>query len=206
MISPQPFKVRLELHPPWLCATFCSIFPLLVLHLILYLLHIHSLPYSPTFYLHYHKWDLHPARWGIIIHRRIKKHTLREHLHSRKQPIFIVHRMFTIQSSSIMHCVLCLGWLMSPISLLIQDDHIYQEISDDESGYPVESTLLSNIGGRQCGSPTERPASRHCTLDQVITHYKRSTVKVTEPRRYCCFTPSASKSPTSRWGNATTIT
>ena len=43
-------------------------------------------------------WNLWPARWGITIHRRIKKHTLREHLHvhSRRQPIIIANQMFEL--------------------------------------------------------------------------------------------------------------
>ena len=71
----NPFKACLELHPPRLCANSCTIYPVIVLHLILYFLLIHSLPHSPTVYLHYSKWNLRPARWGITIHRRIKKHT-----------------------------------------------------------------------------------------------------------------------------------
>jgi len=62
VISPEPSKARVKLHPPQLCTTSCSIFAVILLHLILYLLLIQSDPYSPTFYLHYYKWNLRPAR------------------------------------------------------------------------------------------------------------------------------------------------
>ena len=35
VISPKLFNVCLVLHPPWLCATTCSMFPIVLLHLIL---------------------------------------------------------------------------------------------------------------------------------------------------------------------------
>jgi len=55
-------KVPFELHPPRLCANFCTIYPVIVLHLIVYFLLLHSLPHSPTLDLHYSKWNLRPAR------------------------------------------------------------------------------------------------------------------------------------------------
>jgi len=58
----DPFKVRLELHPPRLCVNSCTIYPVIVLHLILYFLLLHSLPHSPMLDLHYSKWNLRPAR------------------------------------------------------------------------------------------------------------------------------------------------
>jgi len=58
----NPFKARLEFHPPRLCANTCTIYPVIVLHLILYFLLLHSLPHSPTLDLRYSKWNLHPAR------------------------------------------------------------------------------------------------------------------------------------------------
>jgi hypothetical protein len=108
VISSEPCKAHLELHPSQLCATSCSIFPYILLNFILYLLRIHSLPYSPPFCYHYPKQNLCPVSWGITIHRWIKKHTLWEHWHSRKEPIFIVHQMLAI------HGGLYYGWLMSP--------------------------------------------------------------------------------------------
>jgi hypothetical protein len=62
VMSPEPFVVCLELYPSQLHATSCSIFAVILLHLILYLLLIHSLPYSPIFNCHYHKWNLCPGR------------------------------------------------------------------------------------------------------------------------------------------------
>jgi len=69
----NPFKLCLKLHPPGLCANSCSIFPVILLHLISYILLIHALLHFPTLYLHYSKWNLRPARWGITIHRRLNK-------------------------------------------------------------------------------------------------------------------------------------
>ena len=103
VISPGTFNTHLKLNPPQLCATSCSIYPVFVLHFILYALLIHSLPHSLTVYLHYSQWNLRPARWGITIHRRIKMHTWRDHLHSRKQPIFISHQVFAFQWSAFVH-------------------------------------------------------------------------------------------------------
>jgi hypothetical protein len=71
----NPFKARLELHPPRQCANSCNIYPIIELQLFIYFLILHSLPHSPTLDLRYSKWNLRPARWGITIHRRIKKHT-----------------------------------------------------------------------------------------------------------------------------------
>jgi len=83
-ICPETFDWCLELHLPRLCVSSCTIFPVILLHLILYLLHIHySLPHSLTVFLHYRKWNLCPARGVITMHRWIKRHTLREHSHSR---------------------------------------------------------------------------------------------------------------------------
>jgi len=55
------FQARLELHPPRLCANSCTIYPVIVLHLILYFLLLHSLPHSPTLDLRCSKWNLRPA-------------------------------------------------------------------------------------------------------------------------------------------------
>ena len=46
---------------------------------------------------------------------------------------------------SIVHCALCYGWLLSPISLLKQDDDTNQELSDDEREDLEKSTLSSDI-------------------------------------------------------------
>jgi len=55
-------NAHLELHPPRLCANSCSIYPVIILHIILYFLLLHSLPHSPTLDLRYSKWNLRPAR------------------------------------------------------------------------------------------------------------------------------------------------
>jgi len=57
----------------------------------------------PLFYRHIGKCKVHPARSGITIYRKIKKHTLREHLYSTKQPIVIIHRTSALQPSAFMH-------------------------------------------------------------------------------------------------------
>jgi hypothetical protein len=94
-------KACLQLHPPWLCENSCTIYSVIVLHLILYFLLLHSLPHSPTLDLHYSKWNLRPARWGITMYRTVKKHTQREHSRSRKQPICIAHQLFAFQLSGL---------------------------------------------------------------------------------------------------------
>jgi len=63
---------------------------------------MHCLPTFPNFYHYFIKWNLCPARWGITIPRRFKKHNMREHLHSksRNQLNFIGHWQFDFQPSS----------------------------------------------------------------------------------------------------------
>jgi len=51
---------------------FLHLFPIILLRLILYIPLIHSLPHSPTFYLHFTKCNLCQARWGRTIDRSIK--------------------------------------------------------------------------------------------------------------------------------------
>jgi hypothetical protein len=73
------------------------------------------------------------------MNRRIKKHTLRENWHSRKEPIFVVHQILAC------HRAVIYGGLMSLISLLKEDDNTYQELSDDKSEDPGEFTLALAI-------------------------------------------------------------
>lgn len=48
-VSCKPYKAQLSMHPPWLYATSCAILPIILLHLILHLLFLHSVPHSTTF-------------------------------------------------------------------------------------------------------------------------------------------------------------
>jgi len=192
---------RLELHHPPLCATSCNLFPVIQLHLILYLPLIHSLPHSPTFCLHYSKWNLRQARWGITIHRRIKKHTSRELSHSRKQPIIIVHQMFVFP------------YLQSCIILQMTNVPDY----NTESGWWYRSGdwwgrkwghwtvhRIIRYWRRRFGSPTGGPTSRPGAPGHVIMNFKGPTAQATQPCRYCHCMPSASKFPKSSWGHGTT--
>ena len=119
-------KACLELDSPQLCATSCTIFPVILLHLILYFLLIRSYSHCLTCYLLYSKWNLNPARWGITFHRRIKKHTSRKLLHSRVEPIIIVHILIAIQLPALVYRIVddyCLqfhywSWMMIPIRRL----------------------------------------------------------------------------------------
>jgi len=121
------WTVCLKLLPPELYATSCSIIPVILLHLVLYLLLLHyCFAQFPTVYHHYTKRNLRPARWGITIHRRIKMHTLREHLHSRKQPIFITHQMFA--SNSPPSCII----LQMAYVLGIINEDVWQYQSGDQ--------------------------------------------------------------------------
>jgi len=81
----------------------------------------------------------------MTIHKRIKKHTLREHLHghSRRHPIFIADQMFQLQP-------LCNMLERANVRNIIHmkrddDDTIQEEISDDDSEDAGESTLSSNM-------------------------------------------------------------
>jgi len=91
-------------------------------------------------------WNLRPARWGITIPRRIKKHTLREplHVHCRREPIFIANQMFELptQLSTI---VLEIANVCAMILMEQDDDDTDWQISNDGWEDPGESTLSFNI-------------------------------------------------------------
>ena len=108
------FHVRIELHPPWPSVTFswhasnCILLDTVLLCCPIFLLFSLS-----SYYIYSNMvlaifpnitsstWNLWPARWGITIHGRIKKYTLREtfHMHSGRQPIFIANQMFELPHS-----------------------------------------------------------------------------------------------------------
>jgi len=105
ILSPSLFKTCLELHSPQQYSTSCSMFSIILLHFVIYLPLSHSHQDSPTFCLHYNKLDLCPAWWEITIHSRIKKYTLTEDTHSRKQSMFFAHLLFTVQLSPFVHYI-----------------------------------------------------------------------------------------------------
>jgi len=81
-----------------------------------------------------------------MIHRRIKKPTLREHLHlqSRRQPICIADNMNALptQPSSI---VLGITYVCAIICMKQDDDDTNREIGNNTSYVPGEFTLSSDI-------------------------------------------------------------
>ena len=91
-------------------------------------------------------WNLQPARSGITIHRRIKKPTLREHLHMhcRRQPIFIADQRLELltQPSSIV-------WEIAnvrPITLMMpHGNDTDRDITDTQTEDIGKSTLPSDI-------------------------------------------------------------
>jgi len=101
-------------------------------------------------------WNLRPGRWGITIHRRIKRPTLREHLHVhwRRQPIFMADHMFELptQPSSI---VLEITNVRAIIFINQDDNDTDREISKNESEDPGECTLSSNIEEADLHNQTE---------------------------------------------------
>ena len=200
MISPEPFKACLELHAPRLCATSCSIFQHILLRLILYLLVIHSLPYSPTFYLHCHKWNLCPARWRITIHRRIKTHTLREHWHSRKELMFIVYQMFAY------YCTLCIVLWMRNIPDFINEVWWWYRWGAQWlwKWRPRRAYVIVKYWSRRFWSLTGGPASRPGAPEEVVVNYKGNSTKGMDPCGYCYCTLFAFKFPKSSWFIGTT--
>jgi len=92
------------------------------------------------------KWNQRPARWGITIHRRIKKDTLKEHLHvhRRRQPIFIADQLFELptQPSSI---VLEIANVRAIMLMRQDDDDTNREISENKSEDHGEFTSSSDI-------------------------------------------------------------
>jgi len=78
----------------------CSILPLFCYTLYhIYSYWIFSL-YSPISFFNLSTCDLLPSRWVIPSYRRIKQNSLRHHYcwDSRRQPIFIVTKLFVSQS------------------------------------------------------------------------------------------------------------
>jgi len=71
-------------------------FPIIWLHLMLYITLIYCFLHHPTNYDHCGKWNQWWARWGIM------KHASRENSnwHWRKQSIVILHHLFDLQSST----------------------------------------------------------------------------------------------------------
>jgi len=86
-------------------------------------------------------WNLRLARWGITIHRRIKLHTLREHLHvhCRTQPIFIANQIFELPTQ-LLSIVLEITNVRGIIQMNQDDDNTDQEICCCESEDAWEST------------------------------------------------------------------
>jgi hypothetical protein len=68
---------------------------------------------------------------------------------------------------------------------MMQDDNTNQDIGDDESEDESqdtrETTLSSDIEEDRFGLPAPGPSSRPGTPGQVITNYKGSIAKETEP-------------------------
>jgi hypothetical protein len=81
----------------------------------------------------YQTWNLRLARWGITIHRRINKHTFREHLHmySRRQPIFIPNQMFQL-SNQLSSISLEIAIIQDIILIKKDDDDTDRMISNDD--------------------------------------------------------------------------
>lgn len=151
-ISFKPFKVHVELHPPWPGVTSCTILPIILLNLILDLPLIQSLPHTQTFYVHYSKWSLLLARWGITIHRTINNHTLSVHLHSRKKAFFWCppNNWLPIVYLRSLNC----RQLTSPVFTFKQDSNINDKISNDKAARG-ESILTSNIDWDNLGHEEE---------------------------------------------------
>jgi len=151
-------------------------------------------------------WNLRPARWGITIRRRIKKHTLREHLHVhwRRQPIFIAEQMFALptQPSSI---VLEIANVLAIILMKQDDDDTDQKISDNDSENPGESTLSAEGEDDDLDNQQEVLHLDQAHHDRTIANNKGSTSKEMEPYGYCHCTHFTSKSVASCQGHGTTI-
>jgi len=121
----------------------CPVFPLF--YQILYYIYPYILLSTFPTLLH-QTWNLRLARLVITIHRRMKKHILREqlHVHCRRQPILIANQMFEhpTQLSSI-ELEIASVWV---IILMKQDeDDTDREITNDECEDSVESTLWSDF-------------------------------------------------------------
>jgi len=90
--------------------------------------------------------NLWPARWGITIHRRIKKHTLKQDLgvHLRRQPIVIADEMFELRSQPAIR-VLDIADVSTAILMNQDDDDTDRDLGKNASEDPGELTVLSDI-------------------------------------------------------------
>jgi len=147
------------------------------------------------------QWNLRPARWGITIHRRIKKHALREHSHSRWQSMFIDHRMFNSNNQPS-----CIILQMSDVADITNEaawrywsGHWWWWKWGHWNDYLIFQHRRRRFGSR-AAAPTFTPG----TPGQVTTHYKGSSVPEMEQCQYCHCTPSASKFPKPTWVIGTT--
>jgi len=113
-------------------------------------------------------WNLQPARGGITIHRRIKKHTLSEHLHmhSIRQPIFSTNHMFKLQPSCI---VLETANVCGIIEMKQDDDDTDRgKISDDNSADPGVSTISCDIKRENLDNPEDVLHRDHERWDKIL--------------------------------------
>jgi len=123
----------------------CSIF------LVLYYTSYYIYPYIllstfPNFASSSSTWNIRPARWGITIHKWIKKPTLKEHLHMhwRRQPIFIADQMFGLPTNPL-RMMLEIGNIHTIYVIREDNGDTNQEISENKSGDCGKSTFSSNI-------------------------------------------------------------
>jgi len=89
-------------------------------------------------------WNLWSARWVITIHRRFKKYTLRDYLHSRKYIMVTVHQMFELPTLS-MGIVSWIANVHNICRMKQDDEHTDQKISNGKGAAPRESTSFSNF-------------------------------------------------------------
>jgi len=150
---------------------------------------MHSVSHSPTGNLHYNKWSLHSARWGITIYRLIKTYSVMEHSYRRMQWSIILHRMHAFQISCFMHHIADnnSSRYHEPRSMTIL---ITRSVMTHESR--GESTIQPDIEEEDCALLAEDPGPQAERPVHVITNSKSSHANSTEPCKYSYFTPSTS--------------
>jgi len=175
------FQACPELHPPRPSVPLLPYFPIILLNFILYL------PLYTSVYilqLDFIIINMEPmaSQGGITIHRRIKKPTLKEHLHVhwRRQPIFIADQMFALptQRSSI---VLEIANVCAIILTKEDDDDTDWAISENEREVPGESTLSSDIEEDHLGNQQEV-----LHLDQPCRDKSIRATRVPLPKKRSC--------------------
>jgi len=207
VICAETFKARLELHSPRLCATCCSIYPVVLVHLILY-----YCLYTPS----------HIPQLSIFITaNRTYVQPGEESLFTEESRSIPRESTCIEESSQSLFPIKCFPSNDLPLYIILQMTNIPDFINESGWRYQLGHRwwwqwerkwahwrvhVIIRHGSRRFGSPGAGPTSRSGALGQVSRNYKGSIAKETEPCWYCDCTPSPFKFMETTLVNSTATT